>query len=573
MGEGVDAVSKLEFGILGPFQVTRSEPLSLGGPRQRAVLALLLLNRGEVLTSDRIIDELWGESAPPTVAKAVHVYVSNLRKALGNGVLLTVSGGYVLDIEAAQVDAERFTDLVAQGREALERGYPLVAQERLNEALALWRGRPLADFSYHQFAQPEIARLEEARLAALEDRIEAHLALGEDLALVPELETHVRAHPARERLWGQLMVALYRSGRQADALERYRRARRALIDKFGIEPGRELKGLERAILTQDPALDAPTAATTGHLRRPPRAEDRATRAPESATGNERAERPDGGQQPPDGHARAGLAWRTAAGPAALRSYAADVRRAIDARWHEHRLAIAAGAALLVIAVIAVAALTSAGGSGARNPSAAVVCSSCAASISAPRSDGVYTVGQSVVTSFSCTERRQRSAIVACDDSTGTDTVSGGHGHLDTATPGPHIYAVTVIARGGAINAASISYTIVPPLSISIKTTAATALRRRTGLTLGCSVGQPGTSCHGRLVLKLRRQVHGHPVTPRIASSRYAVASGQSKLVVLRINHLGMKALRQAVFHRLQVLALATLAGSRTAEQRIWLQLG
>src|SRR5437588_2582531 len=162
----------LDFLILGPFQVIDDQPLALGGPRQRAVLALLLLNRGEVITADRMIDELWGEHPPPTVGKAIHVYISNLRKAVGEGVLLTSEGGYMLAVEPNQVDAERFDGSVARGRTALERGYPLVARQRLREALALWRGRPLADFSYHQFAQPAIARLEEARVAALEDRIE-----------------------------------------------------------------------------------------------------------------------------------------------------------------------------------------------------------------------------------------------------------------------------------------------------------------------------------------------------------------------------------------------------------------
>lgn len=258
----------LDFRILGPFEVADDQPLALGGRKQKAVLASLLLHRGEVVTADRLIDALWGERAPATAAKTVQVYVSNLRKALGDGHLVTRGGGYVLAVEPDQVDADRFTKLAASGREALERGEPQQAQALLHGALALWRGPALADFSYESFAEPEIARLEEARLAALEDRIEADLELGQHAALVPELEALAHEHPLRERLYELLMVALYRSGRQVDALDRYQRARTKLIEEFGIEPSPRLQETQRAVLSQDESLDLPNSAPRVRLRVP-----------------------------------------------------------------------------------------------------------------------------------------------------------------------------------------------------------------------------------------------------------------------------------------------------------------
>lgn len=248
----------MEFRLLGSLGVlVEGRELSLGGTRQRAVLAILLLHRGEVVSVDRVVDELWGERPPDTATKTVQVYVSRLRKELGEGVLVTRGGGYVLEVDADQVDAYRFELLAGAGREALDRGDANSAAQTLREALDLWRGPPLADFSYESFAQNEIARLEELRLVALEERIEADLALGRHDALVPELEALVAEHPTRERLRGQLMLALYRSGRQAEALEGYRDARRALDEQLGLEPGPELQRLERAILAQDPAIEAP----------------------------------------------------------------------------------------------------------------------------------------------------------------------------------------------------------------------------------------------------------------------------------------------------------------------------
>jgi DNA-binding SARP family transcriptional activator len=247
----------MRFGILGPFEVTddRGRDVALGGLKQRSVLAILLLHANEVVSSDRLIDELWGEDAPATAAKTLQVYVSNLRKVLREGLLLTRAGGYVLQTESAEIDLNRFRVLVAAGHRSLSAGDPRGAGESLRDALGLWRGPPLADFAYEPFAQSEIARLEETRLAALEDRIDVDLALGEHVAVVGELEALVAAHPLRERLRGQLMLALYRSGRQAEALDVYHHTRKLLRDELGLEPGPALRELERSILQHDAALD------------------------------------------------------------------------------------------------------------------------------------------------------------------------------------------------------------------------------------------------------------------------------------------------------------------------------
>jgi len=216
-----------------------------------------------------LIDELWGEQPPAKAAKSVQVYVSQLRKILGDGRLETSGHGYLLHVQPGALDSERFQNLLADGREALADDEGHRAAETLRAALALWRGPALSDVAYEPFAQPEIARLEELRLAALEARIDADLALGRDADLVAELEALVRREPLRERLRGQLMLALYRSGRQADALNAYQEARRALAEELGLEPSRELQDLERAILTQAEALDASHRATV-KLRAPPR---------------------------------------------------------------------------------------------------------------------------------------------------------------------------------------------------------------------------------------------------------------------------------------------------------------
>jgi DNA-binding SARP family transcriptional activator len=207
----------LDFRILGPFEVLDGDRLvALGGPKQRALLVVLLLRRGEVVSRDRLIDELWGERPPATAAKTVQVYVSNLRKALGDGVLLTRGQGYLLQATPGQIDADRVAALVREGRAGFGDGDPQRASDRLREALALWPSPALADFAYEPFAQGEIARLGEERVAALEDRIDADLALGRHAALIGELELLVGEHPLRERLQALLMLALYRSGRQAE---------------------------------------------------------------------------------------------------------------------------------------------------------------------------------------------------------------------------------------------------------------------------------------------------------------------------------------------------------------------
>jgi DNA-binding SARP family transcriptional activator len=264
------AADVLDFRILGPFEAVDHEPLSLGGRKQQAVLVALLLHRGEVVTADRLIEAVWDGRAPATASKTLQVYISNLRKALGDGHLVTQAGGYMLAAGRDQVDAARFVTLAATGRDALKQGDPEGARKLLEGALGLWRGPALADFAYDSFAQPEIARLEEARLVALEDRIDADLRLGKHAALVPELEALVQEHPLRERLYELLMVALYRSGRQVDALDRYRRARAKLIEEFGVEPGPRLQQIQSAVLSQDAALDLPEAAPAAGTVRPGR---------------------------------------------------------------------------------------------------------------------------------------------------------------------------------------------------------------------------------------------------------------------------------------------------------------
>jgi len=246
----------VEFRILGPFEVVRDdESVALGGAQKRALLALLALHSREPVSMDRLIDELWGERPPAAAAKTVQVYVSQLRKALGRDVIVTRGQGYMLAIKRDQLDLSRFEGLCAAGRRALADGDTVGAADRLASALALWRGQPLAEFAYEPFAQRAIARLQEARIHALEDRIDADLALGREAELISELELLLAADPLRERLRGQLMIALYRAGRQVDALEVYRQASERLRDELGLEPTRALRELERSILEQDPSLD------------------------------------------------------------------------------------------------------------------------------------------------------------------------------------------------------------------------------------------------------------------------------------------------------------------------------
>jgi DNA-binding SARP family transcriptional activator/DNA-binding beta-propeller fold protein YncE len=248
----------VEFRILGPFEgVEEGRLLPLGAKKQRALLVLLLLHRGEVVSTDRLVDGLWGEHAPPTAVKSLQVYVSQLRKVVGDGVLETRGRGYVLSVEPDQLDADRFESMLEHGRALFTAGDAGGAAAVLREGLALWRGPPLADFAYEPFAQPEIARLEELRLATQGARIEADLAVGRHEEILPELETLTLQHPLREGFRIQLMLAQYRAGRQAEALDGYKQVRTALDAELGLEPSRELQDLEQAILRQDPALDAP----------------------------------------------------------------------------------------------------------------------------------------------------------------------------------------------------------------------------------------------------------------------------------------------------------------------------
>ena len=244
----------MEFRILGPLEARRDGvPLSPGGPKQRALLALMLLHANEPVSRAALIDGLWGERPPETAAKALQVYVSQLRRALGRELVRTHPGGYRLVLEPDALDLSRFERLVAEARAAA----PAAAATKLREALGLWRGAALTDVAHEPFAQAEVGRLEELRLAAAEALVEAELALGRHAQLVPELEGLVAHNPLREHLRGQLMLALYRSGRQADALNAYQAARSTLIEELGLEPGQALQQLERSILRQDSALDAP----------------------------------------------------------------------------------------------------------------------------------------------------------------------------------------------------------------------------------------------------------------------------------------------------------------------------
>ena len=249
-----------EFRVLGPVEASvDGEPIALPAAKPRALFAALLLDRNRVVPVSRLIDDLWGEVPPETAMKALQGYVSQLRKAIGPERLLTRPPGYELRVEDGELDLDRFERLAREGRELLATGDSKAASTRLGEALELWHGAPLAEFS-EPFARDAGARLEDERLAALEERIDADLALGRHARLVPELEQLVAQEPLRERPRAQLMLALYRSGRQADALELYRRTRETLSEELGIEPGLELQELERRMLQHDPELERPRPA-------------------------------------------------------------------------------------------------------------------------------------------------------------------------------------------------------------------------------------------------------------------------------------------------------------------------
>ncbi|MDQ3660068.1 MAG: AAA family ATPase [Actinomycetota bacterium] len=267
----------LSFGLLGSLEVTAwGAPVRLGGAKQRALLAILLLNANKVLASERLIDLLWEEEPPDTAPTALQVYVSGLRKALeperargGAGrILISRASGYLLDVEPEQLDLLRFERLTLDGRMAVSRADHAAASDLFRRALALWRGPALADFTYSSFAQAEIARLEELRMTVFQERIEADLALGRHQELVGELEAALEANPLQERLHASRMLALYRSGRQADALEAYSRSRNLLLEELGIEPSPSLRNLQRAILEQAPSLELGSAGPPPDLVAP-----------------------------------------------------------------------------------------------------------------------------------------------------------------------------------------------------------------------------------------------------------------------------------------------------------------
>ena len=249
--------------ILGPFLLDDGgRQITIGGARQRAVLADLLLHANEVVPSEQILVDLWGEDSPASAANALQAAISRLRRMLPPGRLSTTGPGYMLQVFPAELDVAQFEQLIFEGRDALAAGAAAEALQLLDQAMMLWRGPPLADFRYEPFAQAEIARLEELQLACLEERNEAHLVLGSAGALTAELGRLVTEHPLRERLRGQLMLALYRSGRQTEALETYREFRTVLSEELGLEPSSALRKLETAILRHDPVL-APGSATSG----------------------------------------------------------------------------------------------------------------------------------------------------------------------------------------------------------------------------------------------------------------------------------------------------------------------
>ena len=275
----------MDFRILGPLEADdeNGTPIPLSGRQQRIVLGLLLLHPNEVVSVDQLIDALWPEGAPASAVKTVQILVSRVRKALeprepARAILQTRGTGYVLEVATGELDADRFERLLEQGREALAAGDPQVARTTLEGALGFWRGRPLADFAYEEFAQNEIGRLEDLRLAALEERIDADLALGRE-GLVPELRALVAENPLRERLLGQLMLALDRSGRRPEALRAYDEFRRALAEELGLEPSPTLRELQSAMLAEAAAQSESEPST--HVppeRRKSRRSTRRTRA-------------------------------------------------------------------------------------------------------------------------------------------------------------------------------------------------------------------------------------------------------------------------------------------------------
>src|SRR5215468_8114439 len=256
--------------ILGPFQLEEGgRHIAVGGVRQRAVLVSLLLHANEVVPSEQLLMDLWGEDSPPSAANSLQAAISRLRRALPPGRLITRAPGYTLRIFPDELDVSQFEQLVSEGREALTAGAAEQAARTLRQALSLWRGPALADFRYEPFAQAEIVRLEELHLTCLEERVEADLALGSASVLVAELRRLVSDHPTRERLRGQLMLALYRDGRQTEALEVYHEFRSVLRDELGLDPSPQLRELEESILRQDSLVSPVSTAAGAPLARRP----------------------------------------------------------------------------------------------------------------------------------------------------------------------------------------------------------------------------------------------------------------------------------------------------------------
>jgi DNA-binding SARP family transcriptional activator len=252
-----------EFRLLGPLEVViDGKPLRIAAAKPRALLALLLLNRNRVVATERLVDELWGDEVPARATKALQVYVSQLRKALGPDRLVTRPPGYELRVEEGELDVDRFEALVSAAREQLATD-ARAAAAGLREALELWRGPALREFRSEPFAEPAAARLDELRLDAVEDRLQAEIDAGAAAAVIGELEELVAAEPFRERPRALLMLALYRADRQADALDLYRRTRELFVDELGIEPGPVLQELERAVLRQDSDLRLPAPPRQG----------------------------------------------------------------------------------------------------------------------------------------------------------------------------------------------------------------------------------------------------------------------------------------------------------------------
>jgi WD40 repeat protein/DNA-binding SARP family transcriptional activator len=270
----------MRFQVLGPLEVDADDgPVVLGGPKERLLLALLLTRPNQVVSVEALLRGLWGDQPPPTAAKTLQSHIKRLRRALepdrargaAGQVLVTRQPGYLLRVPPGALDVARFEELTATARRMLSQGQADAAASLLREALGLWRGGPFEEFLDTDFGAAEADRLAELRLVALEDRVEADLRLGRHRELVAELEGLVRQQPLRERLWAQLMLALYRSGRQADALLAYQRARSVLVEELGIDPGAELRRLQAAILAQDPGLDLPVAAAAAQSRELPEA--------------------------------------------------------------------------------------------------------------------------------------------------------------------------------------------------------------------------------------------------------------------------------------------------------------